>query len=49
MELMRLASAVSEAPNPPPMLTADHHLVLETIRRPNGTVNVLAPSSELAR
>jgi hypothetical protein len=47
-KLMRLARAVSEAPSAPPMLTADHHLVLEAVRRPDGTVSVLAPRPELA-
>jgi hypothetical protein len=46
--LVRVARAVTVAPSPPPMLTADHHLVIEAIRRPNGTVNVLAPRAELA-
>jgi hypothetical protein len=46
--LMRLARAVTEAPSPPPMLTADHHLVIEAVRRPDGTVSVLAPRAELA-
>jgi hypothetical protein len=46
--LMRVARAVSEAPSPPPMLTADHHLVIEAVRRRDGTVSVLAPRAELA-
>ncbi len=46
--LMRLARAVTEAPSPPPILTADHHLVIEAVRRPDGTVSVLAPRSERA-
>jgi hypothetical protein len=45
--LMRVATALTEAPSPPPMLTADHHLVLEAVRRPDGTVTVLAPRAEL--
>ena len=46
--LTRLARAVTEAPSPPPMLTADHRLVVEAVRRPDGTVIVLAPRAELA-
>lgn len=45
--LMRLARAVTDTPSPPPMLTADHHLVVEAVRRPDGAVTVLAPRAEL--
>jgi hypothetical protein len=30
------------------MLTAEHHLVIEAVRRPDGTVTILAPSAESA-
>ena len=46
--MVRVARALTEAPSPPPMLTADHHLVLEAVRRSDGTVTVLAPRAELA-
>lgn len=46
--LMRLARAVTESAGPPPMLTADHHLVIEAVRRPDGAVGILAPRAELA-
>jgi hypothetical protein len=46
--LMRVARAVTEAPSPPPMLTADHHLVIEAVRRSDGTVSVLAPRADVA-
>ncbi len=46
--MVRVARALTEAPSPPPMLTADHHLVLEAVRRSEGTVTVLAPRAESA-
>jgi len=45
-QLTRLARAVTEAPAPPPMLTADQHLVIEAIRRPDGAISILAPRPE---
>ena len=44
--LVRVARALTEAPSPPPMLTAEGHLVLEAVRRSDGSVNVLAPRAE---
>ncbi len=46
--MVRVARALTAAPSPPPMLTADHHLVLEAVRRSEGTVTVLAPRAESA-
>lgn len=46
--LMRVARAVAEGPNPPPMLTADQHLVVEAVRQPNGTLRLVEPRQELA-
>jgi hypothetical protein len=46
--LVRLARALTEAPSPPPMLTTDQHLVVEAVRRGDGSVVMLAPRSEMA-
>jgi hypothetical protein len=45
--LVRVARALTQTPSPPPMLTADHHLILEAVRRSDGSVNVLAPRADL--
>jgi len=46
--LMRLARAVSKAPDAPPMLTPGQDMVVEVVRSPDGGVAVLAPRSEPA-
>jgi hypothetical protein len=47
-QLTRLARAVTEAPGPPPMLTADQRLVVEAVRRRDGKVAILAPRADRA-
>jgi hypothetical protein len=46
--LVRLARAIADAPAPPPLLTADQRLIIEAVRRTDGSVVMLAPRSEAA-
>ena len=46
--MMQVAYCLAYLPSPPPMLTADQHLLIEAVRQQDGTVHVLAPRSELA-
>lgn len=44
--LVRLAFAIGDAPQLPPLLTADQRLVVEAVRRSDGTVVMLRPRAE---
>lgn len=44
--LVRLAFVISDAPQLPPLLTADQRLVIEAVRRKDGSVIMLAPRAE---
>lgn len=44
--LVRLAFAMGDAPQLPPLLTSDQRLVIEAVRRTDGTVMMLRPRAE---
>lgn len=44
--LVRLAFAMGDAPQLPPMLTADQRLVIEAVRRRDGSIIMLEPRAE---
>jgi hypothetical protein len=44
--LVRLAFALADAPELPPLLTADQRLVIEAVRREDGSLTMLEPRAE---
>lgn len=44
--LVRLAFAIGDAPQLPPLLTADQRLVIEAVRRSDGSIRMLEPRAE---
>jgi hypothetical protein len=43
---VRLAFAMGDVPQLPPLLTSDQRLVIEAVRRTDGTVVMLRPRAE---